>query len=223
MGNKPAVYTETDGRVEKIIKKLELTHKEFTAIRTLFGKYDKIGEGYVTRDDLFEKILHEPRNILGDSMLDFIQPKNAGIISFGEFLEFFYVFCLFEPMDMLKFIFFMFDPHNGGFVDKDEIRHFIYTINNTKDNATIEQGLQYLDDHDDGDARFEFYQIQDMHFRFQMLLNPSFRLLVQMRRASFGERWWELKNFNRYDTRAFKKLQEERAALAASKKSAAEA
>ena len=42
MGNKPAVYTETDGRVEKVIKKLELTHKEFTAIKTLFGIYWEI-------------------------------------------------------------------------------------------------------------------------------------------------------------------------------------
>lgn len=124
---------------------------------------------------------------------------------------------------MLKFVFFMFDPENGGFVDKDEIRHFIYAINATKDNSTIEQGLQYLEDNDDGDGQFEFYQIKDMHFRFQGLMYPAFRLIVQMRRASFGERWWETKGFHRFDARIYEKLQAERAALALSKKNAKDA
>jgi Ca2+-binding EF-hand superfamily protein len=95
-------------------------------------------------------------------------------------MDFMFTFCLFEPMDMIKFIFLTFDPENTGFVDKDEIRHFIYALHQTKENATIEQGLEYLDDHDDGDGRFEFFQIKDMHFRFQQLFYPAFRLLVQV-------------------------------------------
>jgi hypothetical protein len=44
MGQKLAVYDGSDARVEKVIKKLELTHQEFTILFKLFGKFDKSGE-----------------------------------------------------------------------------------------------------------------------------------------------------------------------------------
>ena len=50
MGNKPAVYTGTDGRVEKVINKIGLNHSEFTLLYKLFVKHDKVGEGFITRD-----------------------------------------------------------------------------------------------------------------------------------------------------------------------------
>jgi hypothetical protein len=145
------------------------------------------------------------------------------LLTFGEFLELFYTFCLFEPMDMIRFIFLMFDTERTGFVDKDEIRHFIYMLHQTKENATIEQGLTYLEDNDDGDGRFEFYQIKDMHFRFQILFYPAFRILVQMRRCTLGEDWWEKKNFQREDYRVERKRRAERDAANEARKNAAAA
>ena len=50
MGNKPAVYSGTDGRVEKVINKIGLNNSEFTMLYKLFVKHDKVGEGYITRD-----------------------------------------------------------------------------------------------------------------------------------------------------------------------------
>lgn len=45
-GNRLATFDtdKPDARVEKIIKKLELSQKEFVVLFKLFGKYDKTGE-----------------------------------------------------------------------------------------------------------------------------------------------------------------------------------
>jgi len=173
---------------------------------------------------LYELFLKNFKNriifLLSLLQLDFVHPRDPQLLTFGEFLEFFYTFCLFEPLDMMRFVFKMFDTESTGFVDKDEIRHFIYMLHETKDNATIEQGLNYLEDNDDGDGRFEFYQIRDMHFRFQILFYPAFRLITQMRRTTLGESWWESKNFERQDDRDTKKLIAAREAAAKSKKDA---
>ena len=99
--------------MKKVIDNLELEYWEFQKLRLLFFKYDLVGEGFVTRDDLFEKILVEPRGVLANHMMDFIEANYD--LSFGDFMMFFYTYCLFEPMQMLKFIFLMFDK--GEFID----------------------------------------------------------------------------------------------------------
>ena len=103
---------------------------------------------------------------------------------------------------MLKFIFHMFDNEDTGFVDGTEIRHFVYALHETSENSTIEQGLKYMEDNDDGDGRFEYHQIVDMHTKFPVLFFPAFRLIVQMRRNSLGEGWWVEKGLQRFESKA---------------------
>ena len=191
----------TDPRVERIQVSLELSHAELTKMFMLFSKHDTLGLSFVTRDDLFDKILVEPRGLLGNRMVDFIHPQDGASLRFGEFLDFFYTFCLFEPINMLKFIFHMFDNEDTGFVEGTEIRHFVYALHQTQDNSTIEQGLKYMEDNDDGDGRFEYYQIVDMHTKFPVLFFPAFRLIVQMRRNSLGEGWWIEKGLSRFENK----------------------
>ena len=132
-------------------------------------------------------------------------------------------FCPFETLEMLKLCFKMFDRESTGYVDKDEIRHFIYGLHGTKENTTIEMGLKYLEDNDDGDGQFEFYQIKDMHFKFQVLFYPVFRLLVQMRRRTLGERWWDEKIQEMQENKEQSKLRALAEQAAKNKKGALEA
>ena len=201
---------EDDPRIERIQNALELTNAELTKMFKLFSKHDYLGLSYVTRDDIFDKILIEPRGLLANRMCDFIHPADGNSLRFGEFLDFFYTFCLFEPINMLKFIFHMFDNEETGFVDGTEIRHFVYALHQTNENSTIEEGLKYMEDNDDGDGRFEYHQIIDMHTKYPVLFFPAFRLIVQMRRNSLGEGWWIEKGIQRYETKQASAANDER-------------
>jgi len=162
----------------------------------IFNNYDKEGLGYITTDDLLENLLQEKRTAFSDAILGLIDTKNSEVITFGEYIDLISMFCLFEEDDMLKLAFKMFDPTKSGFVDKDELRFFIYSQHNDDQSSNIERGLKYLEDNDDGDGRFEFYQIKDMHKNFQALFYPCFRLQIQLQRnCGLGERWWELKKY----------------------------
>ena len=59
-----------------------------------------------------------------------------------RYVDFVSVFCLFEEADVLKLAFLMFDPTKSGFVDKDELRFFIYSMHNDDQGSNIERGLK---------------------------------------------------------------------------------
>ena len=94
----------------------------------LFEDRDREGNGLITVDDFFFKILKINRSFYGDSLLELIgkrQPRDyllwchsapsltlsptavadterAEQISFGEFVQIFSVYCLFETQDVLR-------------------------------------------------------------------------------------------------------------------------
>jgi Ca2+-binding EF-hand superfamily protein len=198
--------TISDIRIDKCVKRLGYSEEDITTVFTIFNSYDKEGLQYITTDDLFTKLLQEERTAFGDALLGLIEIKVSEMITFGEYLDFVSMFCLFEEDNMLMLAFKMFDPTKSGFVDKDELRFFIYSQHNSDQSSNIERGLQYLEDNDDGDSRFEYYQIKDMHKNFPQLFYPVFRLQIQLQRNSgLGERWWELKKYEIIDGREARK------------------
>ena len=202
--------TLNDARIDKVNKKLKFTDQEMITLYTNFNVFDTEGLGYITTDDFFKKLLEEPRTAFGDAALHLIEMKNSEILTFGEYLEFVAMFALFEEKDILSLAFKMYDPDKSGFVDKDELRFFIYGQHDDDQSSNIERGLQYLEDHDDGDSRFEFYQIEDMHKNFQQLFYPCFRLQIQVKRnCGLGERWWEFKKYQLVDEREEKRRETE--------------
>jgi len=186
----------SDARIDKCVKRMSYTEEEITVLYTIFNSFDKEGLGYITTDDFFAAFLQEKRTAFGDSVLQLMQIKDMEMITFGEYMDIVSSFSLFEEKEVLSLAFIMFDPERTGFVDKDELRFFIYSQHNDDQGSNIERGLKYLEDNDDGDGRFEFYQIQDMHKNFQQLFYPCFKLQIALKRnCGLGERWWELKAY----------------------------
>lgn len=208
--SKAILDTLNDARIDKVNKKFQFTDEEMITLYTSFNVFDTEGLGYITTDDFFKKLLGESRTAFGDAALQLIEMKNPEVMTFGEYLDFIGMFCLFEEKDILSLAFKMFDPEKIGFIDKDELRFFIYGQHEDDQSSNIERGLKYLDDNDDGDSRFEFYQIEDMHKNFQQLFYPCFRLQIQVKRnCGLGERWWELKKYQLVDEREEKRREKE--------------
>ena len=158
----------------------------YLIIRIIYGIYDSISyrspppenHQYITTDDFFKKLLKSNRTAFGDAILNLIEIKYPETLSFGEYVDCICAFCLFEEDDVLKLAFKMFDPEKSGFVDKDELRFFIYSQHDDDQGANIERGLKYLEDNDDGDGRFEFYQI-DLRCALNMQIVPSIQKAKQ--------------------------------------------
>jgi hypothetical protein len=116
MGNSP-LPPVSDARIDKCAKKLKcmkyislfcslilliVKNEEVTRFWSIFSPHDREGIGLIRRDDFFEKIVEEPRTFFGDSILDFVECDAQDVMTFGEFVETFCLFALFERNDVLR-------------------------------------------------------------------------------------------------------------------------
>ena len=145
MGNSN-VSPMTDARVEKVQKKLHLTSDEINTLFLRFSKYDREGNGLITRADFFSKWLEETRTFFGDAMFNLIECENEEVVSFGEFAEAVVTYCMFEKNDILRLCFNIFDMEKTGFIDKDEIKHFLLMLHGGELKSNGQKGLELLED-----------------------------------------------------------------------------
>ena len=122
--SKAILDTLNDARIDKVNKKFQFTDEEMITLYTSFNVFDTEGLGYITTDNFFKKLLGESRTAFGDAALQLIEMKNPEVMTFGEYLDFIGMFCLFEEKDILSLAFKMFDPEKIGFIDKDELIFF---------------------------------------------------------------------------------------------------
>lgn len=136
----------SDARVEKVQKKLHLTTEEVNTLFLRFSQYDREGNGMMTREDFFVKFLEEHRTFFGDAIFNLLECENEEVVTFGEFADTLTTFCLFEGNDILRLCFNIFDTERTGFVDKDELKHFLLMLHGGEVNTNGEKGLQLIDE-----------------------------------------------------------------------------
>ena len=56
-------------------RNISVTSKDINKLWLVFSKYDREGIGLITRNDIFEKLLQEPRNTFGDALFELIGMK----------------------------------------------------------------------------------------------------------------------------------------------------
>lgn len=156
------------------------------------------------------------------------------------------------PAFVVSDVFFSIDKDRTGFIDKvrdvrwwcyldnsrltacscslqDELKHFVYHIWDELITSNLHTGLNYLEQHDDGDGQFDFEQVWHMHSLFPNLFYPVMKLQVrsfcifqpitvndlihnadvrqtQMQEAVFGVEWWEHKKLELTDNVLEKRL-----------------
>lgn len=99
----------------------------------------------ITREDFFSKWLEEKRNFFGDAIFNLIECDNEEVVNFGEFVEALVTYCLFEKNDVLKLCFNIFDTEKTGFIDKDEMKHFLIMLHHGELKSNGQKGLEMID------------------------------------------------------------------------------
>ena len=74
-----------------------------------------------------------------------IECENEEVVSFGEFVEAIVVYCLFEGNDILKLCFNIFDTEKTGFIDKDEVKHFLLMLHGGDVKSNGQKGLDMIE------------------------------------------------------------------------------
>ena len=99
----------------------------------------------ISREDFFVKFLEETRTFFGDAMFNLIECENDEVVTFGEFVDATTTFCLFEGNDILKLCFNIFDTEKTGFIDKEELKHFLLMLHNGDLKSNGQKGLLMID------------------------------------------------------------------------------
>ena len=99
--------------------------------------------------------------MFGDAIFDLIDTEDTEKIEFGEFVQAVSTFCMFEPPEVLKFVFYIFDKDKNGYIGQDELGNFIEQLHQEKIQGNLEKALEELDYNQDG--KFEFAEFKQMH------------------------------------------------------------
>ena len=124
---------EPDEKMQKCIKTQRMKPKEVAKIYKTFQKHDKARTG-VINFNAFLKTIEEQRTFYTDAILDCfdISMDENGCIDFSDYLVFVVSFCMFEPPEIQKLCFYIFDDDKGGTIDADELKMLMNTLYNVK-------------------------------------------------------------------------------------------
>mmetsp|Transcript_16735 Transcript_16735/g.15093 ORF Transcript_16735/g.15093 Transcript_16735/m.15093 type:complete len:282 (+) Transcript_16735:17-862(+) len=197
-----------DYRVKKCIKTFDIPIDKIQILWNLFNRYDRERSGFISIDDFYNHILLVQRNMLTESMLDLIDSRSQEHLNFGEFVDIICTFACFEQADLIRFCFYALDNTKVGSVEKNEVKHFVYDMWENKVTSNIHTGLAYLDEHDDGDGRYNFNEFFEMHVKGPQIFYPVYKLQQQVMRRSLGELWWDWKKRDLLENIEERKLHE---------------
>lgn len=216
------IIPEADEKLSKATKTFRLTQKEISDFFMLFIKFDKQKIGLVSLDDIFESCeLH--RNDFTDSICEALEITfdAEGQINFSDFLTLLLSYCMFEPPEILKLLFYTYDEDKEGFIDAVELKRAMNTLHEIEAPNTVEGSVKnawrHLEFADDG--KIDFKEFQHMSLQFPAILEPAFKVQNYMISGLLGQTWWDRKKRRVQDEkdaadRLWKKEQAKKAAKA---------
>ena len=78
-------------------------------------------------------------------MFELVNTEDNEKIEFGEFVQATCTYCMFEPPEVLKFVFYIFDKDKNGYIGQDELGNFIEQLHQEKIQGNLEKALEELD------------------------------------------------------------------------------
>jgi len=186
------VLPELDDRIRKVIVVGRLTTYDVSCFWQYFKKLDKDKTGFVHLSELM-KTIEAPRTLYSDSLLELLEiDGDDGRITFADFLDIIVTYCLFQPIQILKFCFFVFDQDKDGYFTPNEMRMLMNVLHDVKENekvrGTVKESWMHLEiNYDD---RVEFEEFEKFHKKYPQLFEPAFQLHIKMMNAFMGESWW---------------------------------
>lgn len=158
--------------------------------------------------DMFYTLFHVKRSIFGDGIFELVDIHLTDEIDFGEYLTAVVTYCLFEPPEILRFCFYIFDRDKNGYIEKDEIMLFlrvIYHIVPPDDfDGNTRSALEKIDWNADGKVSWD--EFNEVHRLFPALFFPAFRIQQNMIVETMGQRWWDKKKRYLYEEKVRKEM-----------------
>lgn len=183
-----------------------MTDDELNVLFQAFCRYDVDGTGYISKEDYFSKLIQLKRNLLTDALCELCEiSESQEYITYPQFVVLVCTYCLFEPIDMLKFSFAIFDREKKGFIDKDEYKHFLSSLYEYNLNSNLKHMLNYMEELDTGDGQFSFEEVMQVYNIYPAIYYPIFQLQVHTQRYTLGEKYWEIKKHELTDKLHFKR------------------
>lgn len=172
----------------------EVNDDDLNVLFQLFCRYDVDGTGFMSKVDLLENMMQIRRSLLTDALCELCDVKDSQeYVTYPDFVVIVCTYCLFEPQDMLRFCFAIFDREKQGFIDKDEFKHFLSSLVDYNLNTNLRHALNYMETLDTGDGQFTYAEIYTAYCAYPSIFYPIFQLQVHMQRHTLGVRYWEEK------------------------------
>lgn len=185
---------EADENTKKAMVLAYLKPKEIKWLYKCFKKFDKDKIGLVKLNEWFES-MEEERTVFTDSLTELLDIEHDGRINFGDFLFMVTTYCLFEPREILRFCFFVFDQDKHGYFETPELKLLMNILHKVPDGETVKgnikitwQNMSFADD-----ERIDWDEFVRFHKEFPRLFQPAFTLYINMTRHVMGERFWSRK------------------------------
>ena len=185
-----ALVVPNNTRIEKHRTAIGIGDEEVMKLHDIFTTIDRANCGQIENGQFIEYLTLR-RNILTLGVFDLVGTETLGVIDFGEFVDIICTFCLFEPLEVMKFVMFILDPEKKGDADIKETVAFIGKIWNEETNSNIDKALDYLKSLDEGDGRVTFKDLNEMQKSYPQVFFPAYRLVILLMQKSLGEEWWE--------------------------------
>ena len=174
--------------------------KELGVFWKHFRQGDKEMLGVIPIDE-FYNLFHEKRSIFGDGLFDLTDIHHAEELDFGEYLVAVITYCLFEPQEILRFCFYIFDRDKNGYIVKEELelmlRVLYHIVPPDEFTGNTRNALELLEFSDD--EKVDWQEFNRFHVLFPALFYPAFRMQNTMITETMGQRWWDKKKRTLYE------------------------
>ena len=201
-----------DNRIEELKSILNLKRRDLVKCWNIFRTHDLNNQGHCTLDDFLKDMVdNEPRTVFVETVFELSAADDLNHIEFGSLFYTIATFCMFELEEMVRVLFFIFDPEKNGDINKYDMTNFLKILH---DESILKQNLKaalklFLVKRD---GTTEFIPVVDWCKRFPLVMEPAFRLQAKIRTRFLGISFWERKllAFKRRRKNLVKNLERER-------------
>ena len=178
--------------LDEIMEFHDLGPADCAILHSIFLKADTDNSGAIEMDEFFE-MLGCKRDLFGDYLFQLIDVDNDGALDFEEFVLGVVTYCGFAHEDVLKFIFYIFDPDKNGFIEEDELVWMCKMLRlmnpDLRSMVKMDKILERFDT--DKDGRLDFAEFVELDRQFPKLTFPAFKLQNLFMSSTLGVTFFE--------------------------------
>eukprot|EP00924_Labyrinthula_sp_SR-Ha-C_P003240 snap_masked-scaffold_15-processed-gene-3.1-mRNA-1 protein AED:0.13 eAED:0.13 QI:0/0/0/0.33/1/1/3/0/248 len=191
---------ELEERAVKVVENLGLSKYELNQLKIVFANFNSSMSEELDYQD-FLRILNAEDGVLPEALFKLVDLDDSGKIDYSEFVVALGSFCCYSKVEVLRFVFDIFDADGSGSLDEKEFKTMCLKINNGKPTfaGSFKKALSAVDS--SGDGLIDFQEFVELNKRFPMLAFPAFNLQDEFQKSTLGEKAWvDIMNQKKHST-----------------------